>query len=162
MFYINKCFQNTSKETTNALKCYQFGTMDRSSHQRFSMKKGVLRNFAKFTKKHLHRGLFFDKVADLRPAILSKETLAQMFSFKFCEISKKTFFTEHLWTDASIWNSCLEWSYGEKDHQLCLVNSTIFNPSSSILLRSKKMKNKKNKNKSLTQQSKETFKVNTC
>ena len=88
--------------------------MDRSSHQRFSMKKGVLRNFAKFTKKHLHRGLFFDKVADLRPATLSKETLAQMFSCKFCEISKKTFFTEHLWTDASIWNSCLEWSYWRK------------------------------------------------
>ena len=82
MFYDNKCFQNTSKETTNALKCYRFGNMDRCSHQRFSMKKGVLRNFAKFTKKHLHCGLFFDKVADLRPATLSKETLAQMFSCK--------------------------------------------------------------------------------
>ena len=34
--------------------------------------------------------------------LLKKETLAQMFSCEFCEISKNTFFTEHLWTTASI------------------------------------------------------------
>ena len=33
--------------------------------------------------------------------LIKKETLAQVFSCKFCEISKKTFFTEHLWTTAS-------------------------------------------------------------
>ena len=27
---------------------------------------------------------------------IKKETLAQVFSWEFCEISKKTFFTEHL------------------------------------------------------------------
>ena len=32
---------------------------------------------------------------------IKKETLAWMFSFEFCEISKNTFFTEHLWTTAS-------------------------------------------------------------
>ena len=26
---------------------------------------------------------------------------AQVFSYEFCEISKNTFFTEHLWTTAS-------------------------------------------------------------
>ena len=38
----------------------------RSSHQRSSMKKGVLRNFAKFTGKYLCQSLFFNKVAGLR------------------------------------------------------------------------------------------------
>ena len=33
----------------------------RSSHQRCSMKKGVLRNFTKFTGKHLCQSLFFNK-----------------------------------------------------------------------------------------------------
>ena len=34
----------------------------------------------------------------LRPAtLLRKETLVQVFSCKFCEISKKTFLIEHLW-----------------------------------------------------------------
>ena len=33
---------------------------------------------------------------------IKKETLAQVFSFEFCEISKKTFFTEHLRTTASV------------------------------------------------------------
>ena len=32
---------------------------------------------------------------------LKKETPAQVFSCEFCEISKKAFFTEHLWTTAS-------------------------------------------------------------
>ena len=44
----------------------------RSSHRRCSVKKGVLRNFAKFTGKHLCQRLFFDKVAGLRPETLLK------------------------------------------------------------------------------------------
>ena len=35
----------------------------RSSHQRCSLTKGVLGNFAKFTGKHLCQSLFFNKVA---------------------------------------------------------------------------------------------------
>ena len=46
------------------------------------MKEGVLENFAKFARKHLGQSLFLNKVASLRPAILLKETLAQLF---FCE-----------------------------------------------------------------------------
>ena len=33
---------------------------------------------------------------------IKKETLAQMFSCEFCEISKNTFFTKHLWATACI------------------------------------------------------------
>ena len=32
---------------------------------------------------------------------IKKETVAQVFSCEFCEISKTTFFTDHLWTIAS-------------------------------------------------------------
>ena len=39
---------------------------------RCSVKKGVLENFSKFTGKHLRQGLFFNKVAGLRPATLLK------------------------------------------------------------------------------------------
>ena len=38
----------------------------RSSHRRCSVKKGVFKNFAKFTGKHLCQSLFFNKVAGLR------------------------------------------------------------------------------------------------
>ena len=34
---------------------------------------------------------------------IKKETLAQVFSCEFWEISENTFFTEHLWTTASAW-----------------------------------------------------------
>ena len=33
--------------------------------------------------------------------LIKKETLAQVFSYEFCEISKNTFFTEHLWATLS-------------------------------------------------------------
>ena len=55
----------------------------RSSHRRCSVRKGFLRKFAKFTGKNLCQSLFF-----------IKETLAQVFSCEFCELSK--FLTEHL------------------------------------------------------------------
>ena len=35
--------------------------------------------------------LFFNKVEGLRPASLLKDTLTQVFSCEFCEISKNTF-----------------------------------------------------------------------
>ena len=50
-------------------------------------KKGFL-NFTKFTGKRLCAALFFN--------FIEKETLAQVFSYEFCEISTKSFFTEHL------------------------------------------------------------------
>ena len=56
----------------------------RSSHQRCSVEKDVLRNFAKITGKHLCQSLFFNKVTGVR------------------EISKNTFFTEHVWATASL------------------------------------------------------------
>ena len=42
-----------------------FPFSEATSHQRCSVRKGVLRNFAKFTGKHLCQSLFFNKVADL-------------------------------------------------------------------------------------------------
>ena len=47
----------------------------RSSRPKVICEKGVLRNFTKFTGKHF----------------IKKETLAQVFSREFCEISKNTF-----------------------------------------------------------------------
>ena len=47
----------------------------RSSHQRCSIKKGALRNFAKFTGKHLCQSLFFNKVVNFKVATLLKKRL---------------------------------------------------------------------------------------
>ena len=62
-----------------------------SSHRRRSVTKVLLKNFAKFTRKHLCRSLFFNKVTgwDTGTAV-----------FLFCEISRKTYFVEHLQTAA--------------------------------------------------------------
>ena len=58
--------------------------------------------FLEFTGKHLRLSLFFNKVAGAASNFIKKETLAQMFSCEFCEISKNTFFTEHVWATECI------------------------------------------------------------
>ena len=47
----------------------------KSSHRRCSVRKGVFRNFAKLTGKHLCLKLFLNKVLGLRPATLLKRIL---------------------------------------------------------------------------------------
>ena len=75
------------------------------SHRRCSVKKGVLRKFAKFTGKTCARGSFLIKLQALgfSPAtLLKKESVTRLLSCEFYEISKNTFFTEHLRTTASV------------------------------------------------------------
>ena len=58
-------------------------------------KKGVLRNFAKLTGKHLR--VFVNKVASLTPATLLKKTLwRRCFPANFAKFLRAPFFTEHL------------------------------------------------------------------
>ena len=57
---------------------------------RFSVRKGVFRNFEKFTGKHLCQSFFFNKVAASACNFIKKETLAQAFSYELSEISKST------------------------------------------------------------------------
>ena len=60
-------------------------------------KKSVLKNFAKFTEKHLCQSLFFNKVAGLRPATLLKKRLwHRCFSVNFAKFLRTPFLTEHL------------------------------------------------------------------
>ena len=47
----------------------------RSSQQRYSVMKVVLKNFAKYKGKYLCQSLFFNKFAGLRPATLLKKRL---------------------------------------------------------------------------------------
>ena len=70
----------------------------RSNYRRCSIEKGVLKNVAKFTGKHLGQNLLLIKGMKVSACnFIKNETLAQAFSCKFCEIFKNTFFTEHLW-----------------------------------------------------------------
>ena len=61
----------------------------RNSHWRCSVRKGVLRKFAKFTGKQARN-------------FIKKQTLVQAFSCEFCEISKNAFFIEHVRATVSL------------------------------------------------------------
>ena len=76
---LSKCSRRLLKERyVNTV--FTYSVFFKSSHWRCSVKKGVVRNFAKFTGNHLCQSLF-----------IKKEILAQVFSCEFCEISKNTF-----------------------------------------------------------------------
>ena len=71
-------------------------------HQKCSVKKGVLRNFAKFTGKFLCQSLFFNKVAEAWACnFIKKEIWHWYFPVNFAKFLRTPFFTEHLWTIAS-------------------------------------------------------------
>ena len=70
----------------------------RSSRPELFCKKGVLKDFTKFTGKHLCQSLFFNKVAGLRPATLFKKRLwHRCFPVNFAKFLRTPFFKEHLW-----------------------------------------------------------------
>ena len=69
--------------------------MFRSNHRGCFVKKIFLEILQKFTGKRLCQSPILIK-------FIKKETLAQVFPCEFCEISKNTFFTEHLWATASV------------------------------------------------------------
>ena len=93
VFQENEQFQDNEVRKLEAFELYL-----RSSRPDVSCKKGILRNFAKFSGKHLRQNLFFFK----------KETLAQVFSCEFCKISENTFFTEHLSATAFVLRAALK------------------------------------------------------
>ena len=64
----------------------------RSSRPDVFCEKGALRNFAKFKEKYLCQSLSLNKAAGAACNFIKKETLAQVFSCEFCDISKNTFF----------------------------------------------------------------------
>ena len=97
-FYrIKYLLNNENSDVSGKLRADHFLILitSRSSHRSCSVKKGVLRNFAKFRGKQLCQSLFFNKV------FIKKETLAQVFSCEFYETSKHIFSTEQLRTTAS-------------------------------------------------------------
>ena len=60
-------------------------------------KKDVLRNFAKFTGKHLSQCLFFNKVAGLRAAtLLKRRPWYRRFPVIFAKFLRTLFLTEHI------------------------------------------------------------------
>ena len=70
----------------------------RSSRPEVFCKKGALRNFAKFTGKHLCQSLIFNKICWLRIAnLLKMRLLHRCFPVNFAEFLRTPFFAEHLW-----------------------------------------------------------------
>ena len=69
----------------------------RSSRPEVFCEKDFLRNFTKFTGKHLCQSLFFNKVADRPATLLKKRLWHRCFPVNFLKFLRTPFYTEHLW-----------------------------------------------------------------
>ena len=76
--------------TANFEKFFRITPFRRSS-RRCSVKIALLKNFERFTGKHLPSGL----------QVYYKETPTQVFSCEYCEIFQNSYFEEHMQTTAS-------------------------------------------------------------
>ena len=92
---INKYF---IKPGSQLCQTYVKFKKNRSSRPEVFCKKGVRKNFAKFTGKHLCQSFFF-----------KKELLAKVFSCEFWEISNNTFFLKNT-SGGSFWKKQLSGS----------------------------------------------------
>ena len=96
---VDRRFNAASKKENNTERMsinFLISNVSRGSRPKVFCKKGVLRNFAKFTGKHLRQSLFFNEVAGMRPAILLKKTLShRCFPVNFAK------FLEHLFPKKS-------------------------------------------------------------
>ena len=68
---------------------------------------------------HTFRKPMATKLAGLTCNFIKIETLAQVFSCEFCEISKNTFFTEHLQATASM-HKIVILQEKSKNYNLCI------------------------------------------
>ena len=74
----------------------------RSSHRRFPVENGFLKNFANFTGKHLCWSVFLIKFVK---TLLKRDSI-QVFPCEICEILRTPTFEEHLPKTASIYEIC--------------------------------------------------------
>ena len=101
-----------SKQSSLIFLLFWSWSLVRSSHPEVFCKKGVLRNFTKFTGKHLRQSLFFNKVAGLRPEaciFIKKRPWNRYFHANFAKFPRTSFLIEHFWWLPlfSIISSCL-------------------------------------------------------
>ena len=124
----------------------------RSSHPEVFCKKGALRNFAKFIGKRLWQSLFCRPQAE-------KETLVQLLSCEFCEISKSAFSYRTTPAAASAFFKCLFVTSRTPHFTLFTSISTLLRSSFSVFnfvsrrffFKKKKKKKKMKKEKRISQ-----------
>ena len=89
-FLLRKCMA-TPLTSTGQKTSFKIARPLRSSHRRCSVRKCVLRNFAKLTGKNLCQSFFFKKVAGLRPSTLLKRDPDKCFPVNFAKFLRTLF-----------------------------------------------------------------------
>ena len=98
----------------------------RSSRLEVFCRKGILRNFAKFTGKHLYQSVFVNKVVGCAN-LLKKRLLQWWFSINFAKFLRAPFLTEHL-----LWLSLYNKLQSTTNVTILAINDNLHNYRWSI------------------------------
>ena len=100
-------------------------------------KKSFLRNFAKFTGKHLRQSFFFNKVAGLKPVALLKKSLwHRSVSVNFAKFLRTSFLLEHLrWLLLGSFLGCQSTWYFSRNALFSSMNIIFFSDAGDVTLR---------------------------
>ena len=117
----------------SSLQCYRLYNFPsfRSSHWRCSVRKGVLRNFAKFTGKHLWQSLFFNKVAGWGDCLWSFSCLLLKISCYFISTENWNEKREIPWWSSNIYffarvSICLMSKISKEIWQMVIWSENVF------------------------------------
>ena len=100
----------------------------RSNHRRCLVRKDVLINFAKFTKKRLCQSLFFNEVADPRPPTLLKKRLCHScFPVNLAKLLRTPFLQKtSWWLVVTLDLTPPKLSHQQSFHRLCKCHQESF------------------------------------
>ena len=94
----------------------------KSSLPKVFHEKGGLRNFVKFTGNHLRQRFFFNKVAGLSPATLSKKRLwHRCFPVNFTKFLRAPFLQN---ASVNVWDLSITWGNFRKEEMLVNQNQS--------------------------------------
>ena len=98
--------------------------------------KSVLRNFAKFTGKHLHQSFLLNKVVGLKPVtLLKKRPWNRSFPVHFAKFLRTPFLVEHLqWLSIGPFLGCQSIWYFSRNTKFSRMNIIFFADAGDVTL----------------------------
>ena len=89
-------------------------------------KKGVLKNFAKFTGKHLCKSLFLIKLPAAPATLFKKRLWHRYFPVNFAKFLRTPFLQKNSWATASEERSFFKWAPNKSVKTACVCTAFFF------------------------------------
>ena len=108
----------------NLARLDTFFNICRSSHRRYSIKKVLIKISQNSQENTYAKVSFLIKLQTTPATLLKTRQWHRRFPANFAKFVRATFFTEHLWTTASLFVTT--YSIHKDSHKICIISSGKF------------------------------------